>query len=460
MTNNQIDYGSGKVSTLFRQVFVPTLFGMLSLSAVTMIDGIFVGHGAGSDGIAAVNICIPLLMILHGTGLMIGAGCSVLASIDLSQGRVRMARARLTQAMVFVTVIAVIAIMAIMLFPTRMAYILGSSEHLLPLVKDYLIWFAPSLLFQMWTEVSLFSIRLDSAPRLAMWCSITSAVLNAVLDWLFIFPLGMGVMGAALATSICCFVGAMIAVVYMLFHARKMRLHPLHLSRRGLSFFTRDLAEQCKVGFSTLLNQMTMAMLFFVGNHVFMRYLGDDGVGAFGISCYYMPFVFMIGNAIAQSAQPIISYNFGLGQTSRVRETLRVSLETAIVCGVLPTLLFMFFPQWLVALFLDTTMPAAQRAIEGFPYYCTGFVFFVVNLAAIGYYQSVERVLPATTFALLRGVVFLVPCFLLLPEVLGIKGIWLALALSECLTTTVIVLTSTLHHICSGHAFRLHSLRS
>lgn len=252
----------------------------------------------------------------------------------------------------------------------------------------------------------------------------------------------------------------MIAVVYMLFHARKMRLHPLHLSRRGLSFFTRDLAEQCKVGFSTLLNQMTMAMLFFVGNHVFMRYLGDDGVGAFGISCYYMPFVFMIGNAIAQSAQPIISYNFGLGQTSRVRETLRVSLETAIVCGVLPTLLFMFFPQWLVALFLDTTMPAAQMAIEGFPYYCTGFVFFVVNLAAIGYYQSVERVLPATTFALLRGVVFLVPCFLLLPEVLGIKGIWLALALSECLTTTVIVLTSTLHHICSGHAFRLHSLRS
>lgn len=444
MANNQIDFGSGKVSTLFRQVFVPTLFGMLSLSAVTMIDGIFVGHGVGSDGIAAVNICIPLLMVLQGTGLMIGAGCSVLASIDLSQGRVRMARARLTQAMVFVTIIAVIAILAIMLFPTHMAYILGSSEHLLPLVKDYMIWFAPSLLFQMWTEVSLFSIRLDGAPRLAMWCSITSAVLNAVLDWLFIFPLCMGVMGAALATLICCFVGAMIAVVYMLFYARKMRLHPLHLSRRGLSFFGHDIAEQCKVGFSTLLNQMTMAMLFFVGNHVFMRYLGDDGVGAFGISCYYMPFVFMIGNAIAQSAQPIISYNFGLGQTSRVHEALRVSLETAVVCGILLTLLFMFCPQWLVALFLDTTTPAAQMAIEGFPYYCTGFVFFVLNLAAIGYYQSVERVIPATAFALLRGVVFLVPCFLLLPEVLGIKGIWLALAQSECLTTAVIVLSKVL----------------
>lgn len=173
-----------------------------------------------------------------------------------------------------------------------------------------------------------------------------------------------------------------------------------------------------------------------------------------------MPFVFMIGNAIAQSAQPIISYNFGLGQTPRVREALRVSLKTAVVCGILPTLLFMFFPQWLVALFLDTATPAAQMAIESFPYYCTGFVFFVLNLAAIGYYQSVERVLPAIAFALLRGVVFLVPCFMLLPEVLGIKGIWLALALSECLTSVVIVLTTILSSARTSYKVRLLRLRS
>ena len=442
MAENQMDFSTGSIPALFWQIFVPTLFGMLSLSAVTLIDGIFVGHGVGSDGIAAVNICIPLLMILQGTGLMVGAGCSVLASIDLSQGRVRMARARLTQAMTLVSVIALLAIAAIFLFPTRVAFLLGSSEHLLPLVKDYLIWFAPSLLFQMWTEVSLFSIRLDGAPRLAMWCSITNAVLNALLDYVFIFPLGMGVRGAALATSLCCFAGAAIAVVYMLFYARQMRLQPLRISRRGLSFFLGDIAAQCKVGFSTLLNQMTMAMLFFVGNHVFMRYLGDDGVGAFGISCYYMPFVFMIGNAIAQSAQPIISYNFGLGNFPRVYAALRVSVRTALLCGILPTLLFALFPQGLVALFLDLSTPAAQMAVEGFPYYCTGFVFFVLNLAVIGYYQSIERVAPATLFALLRGLVFLIPSFLLLPEVLGVKGIWLALPLSEFLTTAVILSVS------------------
>ena len=92
---------------------------------------------------------------------------------------------------------------------------------------------------------------------------------------------------------------------------------------------------QCKIGSSALLGELTMAILLFIGNQVFMRHLGDDGVGAFGVSCYYLPFVFMIGNAIAQSAQPIISYNFGTGSTERVRSALRVSVFAALVCGVI-----------------------------------------------------------------------------------------------------------------------------
>ena len=181
-----------------------------------------------------------------------------------------------------------------------------------------------------------------------------------------------------------------------------------------------------------------MAMLVFVGNQVFMHYLGDDGVGAFGIACYYMPFVFMVGNAIAQSAQPIISYNFGAGLHSRVASTERIALLTAVVCGTIVTLLFVYCPEWLVGLFVDRTVPAARIAIDGFPLVSAAFVCFILNLTAIGYYQSVERIRPATTFALLRGMIFLVPSFILLPRVLGVTGIWLALALSEAATTVCI----------------------
>ena len=107
MKEKVIDFGNEKVSVLFRKLLFPTVLGMLSMSAVTTIDGIFVGHGVGSDGIAAVNICVPLLMTLMGVGLMIGAGCSVIASIYLSKGKTASARASITQAMLFVTLIAV-----------------------------------------------------------------------------------------------------------------------------------------------------------------------------------------------------------------------------------------------------------------------------------------------------------------------------------------------------------------
>lgn len=432
--NVTIDFERTKVSTLFKRLFFPTLLGMLSVSAVTTIDGIFVGHGVGSDGIAAVNLCIPLLMVLTGVGLMVGAGSSVISSIYLSRGKGGLARASVTQALLLVTVVTLVLNLGIAMFPGQTAQVLGSSEHLRPMVVDYLLWFMPSLVFELWIAVAMFALRLDGSPRLAMWCSIVAAVVNVVFDWLFIFPLGWGVKGAALATSLSCMAGAVPAMVYLLSHARHLRLHPLRLGRRGAVFFFRNIGVQCKVGSSALLGEATMAVLMFTGNHVFMRHWGDAGVGAFGVSCYYLPFVFMIGNAIVQSAQPIISFNFGKGSLGRVREAFRVSVIAAVACGAVSTTAFVCFPQLLVGLFLPSGDAAARIAVDGFPYYGTAFVFFILNLTVIGYYQSLERIRPATAFALMRGFVFMVPCFLLLPEALGTPGVWLALPSSEILT--------------------------
>lgn len=441
MKRDAIDLSTLNVSVLFRKYFIPTLLGMLSISAVTAIDGIFVGHGVGSDGIAAINICIPLLMFFTGVGLMVGAGCSVVASIHLSRGKDKVARLNVTQALLFVTIIALIPSIFILTYPEHTGRMLGSSEHLLPLVKDYLLWFVPSWVFQIWITVSLFIIRLDGAPKLAMMCSLISAVINVVLDWLFIFPFEWGVMGAAFATSISIVVGGLIAIVYLLFYARHLRLCRPKWSIKSLRLSLRNLNYQCRIGSSALLGEATLAVLMFVGNQIFMHYLGDDGVGAFGIACYYIPFVFMVGNAIAQSAQPIISYNYGLGLMERVASTERIALSTAVVCGTIVTLAFSIFPDLLVGLFVDLEGAAAQIAVYGFPYFSTGFIFFIVNITAVGYFQSTENILPATIFALLRGFIFLVPSFMLLPSLLpGASGIWLALPLSEVSTTWVILL--------------------
>ena len=439
MKRDAIDLGTVKVSTLFRKYFVPTLFGMLSMSAVTAINGMLAGHGIGSDGIAAINICVPLLMLFTGVGLMVGAGASVVASIQLSHGKAKAARLNVTQAILFVTLVALIPSILMVAYPSATARLLGASEHLTPMVREYLLWFIPSLMFQMWCSVCLFIIRLDGAPRLAMMCNVVAALVCLILGWLFIFPFGWGLMGAALADTIGLFLGGVMGLVYLFRFAGKLRFYPLKWSFKSLRLSLRNIGYQCRIGSSALLTEATMATLMFVGNQVFMRYLGDDGVGAFGIACYYLPFVFMVGNAIAQSAQPIISYNFGLGYRERVVATERIALLTSAVCGVIIMAAFTLFPQLLVGLFLHPDNPAARIAIDGFPYFSTAFVFFIFNLTVIGYYQSVEKVKPATALALLRGFIFLIPSFLLFPRAIGTNGIWLALGLSEVLTTVTII---------------------
>lgn len=438
MKEQDIDFATVRVGKLFGKLFIPTLLGMLGMSAMTAIDGVFIGHCVGSDGIAAVNIIVPLIMLLTGVSLMIGTGSSVTASVLLARGCPKLARLHVTQAMAFASLVAVAFMAPLLLFPDEAARLLGASEHLVPMVREYMVWYVPSWLFLVWTGVALFAIRLDGAPRTAMTCSLVAAVMNIVLDWLFMFPLGWGLMGGALATSLSTASGGLIAVAYLLRHAGRLRLHPLKMSRKSMRFAVRNIGVQCRIGSSALLGEATLAVLMLTGNLVFMHYLGDDGVGAFGLVCYYMPFIFMVGNAIAQSAQPIISYNFGLGLAQRTRAAEQVALLTATACGVTVSLVFMLLPEQLTALFLDPRSPAARLAVQGFPLFATGFLFFVLNITAVGYFQSVERLRPATTFALMRGLVVLVPSFVVLPRLLGEPGIWLAMPLAEGVTALAV----------------------
>lgn len=439
MNRDAIDFENGNVGILFRKLLIPTLIGSLAISAVTAIDGIFIGHGVGAMGVAAVNIVVPIFQIMSGLGLMVGAGCSVVASIHLSQNKIKAARLNVTQAILFTTIIVLLFCVFVHCFPDFTSRVLGSSETLLPQVKDYLLYIVLCFVFEMWSMVGLFIIRLDGAPKYAMWCNILPAVLNVVLDWLFIFPLGMGVKGAAIATSISVSIGGFMAISYILFYSRNFRLIKLKMSIKSLILSLRNIGYQCKIGFSSLLGELTLAVLIYVGNLVFMRYLSDDGVGAFGIACYYAPFFFMVGNAIAQSAQPIISYNYGVERWDNIRKARKLLINTSFLFGILVTILFVFFPTQLVALFVDPTDNAGVIAIEGFPYFATGIVFFILNVAIVGYYQSVELVRKATFLVFLRGLIFLVPCFVVLPMVFGIKGIWLAMPVAEMLTLFVVL---------------------
>lgn len=447
MKRDAIDFESGDIGRLFRKMLVPTLLGTLATSAMTVIDGMIVGQGVGELGVAAVNIVVPIYLIMSGIALMVGVGCSVIASIHLSQGKLKVARLNVTQALVVSALVAAFIGALIVAFPVQTARLLGASPTLLPHVIDYMVWLIPGFVFEMFSMIGLFVIRLDGAPRYAMWCSVIPAVLNAILDWVCVFPLDMGVKGASVATSICMVIGGVMALVYLLFRADKLHLQLPKLSVKSLRLTLRNIGYQCRVGLSSLMGELSLAILIFVGNLVFMHYLGDSGVGAFGISCYYTPFFFSVGNSIAQSAQPIISYNYGAERWDNVRRVRGLLLATSLAVGVVVAIIFMLLPEPLVALFVDVDSGAGALAIEGFPYFAAGIVFFILNVAINGYYQSIEHIWRAMTFVALRGMVFIIPAFILLPQLWGTPGIWLAMPAAELATLLVIAATTRLDRV-------------
>lgn len=438
MLRDAIDFGSDNIPKLFGKMLMPTLLGMLCMSAMTVIDGVFIGHGVGSDALAAVNIFSPFWLLMTAIGMMLGIGCSVVSSIHLSQDNVKAARINMTQTLIFGVTLALIITILVGAFSTQSARLLGSSDRLLPYVLDYQRWLSLAFCAMFLQSVGLLIIRLDGSPTYAMLTSSIPAILNIILDYVFLFVLDKGLEGVAFATFIGLWFGGGMVIFYILFLSKSMRLYRLKWSLKSLCLFARNIGYQFRLGFSAFLGECSIAVLMFTGNFIFMKYLGEDGVAAFSIACYIMPFIFMTGNAISQSAQPIISYNHGAGKRGRVVEARNVALATASGAGVLLSLALAFGVKYVAALFLDSDAGAYRIASAGIPLMATGFVFYIVNVAIIGYFQSVERVLPATTYSLARGLVFLVPSFILMPHLAGTPGIWLALPVSEAMTFALI----------------------
>ena len=438
LDRDKIDFGNGKIGQLFRALFFPTLIGMIFNTLLCVIDGIFVGQGVGADGIAAVNIVAPVFMVSTGIGLMLGIGASVIASIRLSEGNVKAGRIILTQAFIVGTIVMGILCALCLALPHGIIYGLGCSPRLEDKAMDYLLWLVPALMFVYVQCVGMMLIRLDGSPRYAMWVQVIAAVLNIVLDWYMVFPLGWGVMGAALATSISCVVGGILVFAYFIWFSDKLKFYRLKLSVTSLLLTLRNTGYMMKIGFATFLAELAMSVMMLTGNFMFMSMLREEGVAAFAIACYLFPVVFSISNAVAQSAQPIISFNYGAHQLDRVNRTLRVALITAAICGVLVTTALALGASDVVALFLHPDEAAYAIAVKGIPLFAFCSIFFAINIAFIGYYQSIERALASTVYTLLRGILLLVPCFLLLPRVIGVPGLWLAIPAAEMLTCAII----------------------
>ncbi|MCM1177799.1 MAG: MATE family efflux transporter [Bacteroides sp.] len=439
MNRDKLDFRNGKIDKLFRAMFFPTLIGMMFNSVLSICDGMFVGHGVGSNALAAINIVAPLFLICTGIGLMFGIGASVISGIRLAEGNVKAARIIMTQAHIAGAVIFGMVILGALLFTRPVLYLLGCSPALEELASDYLLWLLPGLVFFYLQCSGMMLIRLDGSPRYAMCVQVVAALLNIFLDWYMVFPLGMGIKGASIATSVSCMVAGVMVVAYFLFFSDKLKFYRLRLSVKSLRLSIRNTGYMVKIGLATFIAELAMGVMIVTGNYMFLSCLGEAGVAAYSVGCYLFPLIFSISNAVAQSSQPIISYNYGAGNLIRVRQALNIALLTACVCGIVISAGMWSGSQLLAGIFLDSADTAYLLAAEGLPLLGLCALPFALNITFIGYYQSREQSVRSLAYMMLRGILFMVPGFILLPRLLGVAGLWLAIPVSEMLTLIIIV---------------------
>ena len=436
-----IDFANEPVGRLFRRMIAPTLISMVSMVILNLTDGAFIGHGAGSDALAAINIAAPIFNLLAGVGIMFGIGCSVVASIHLAQGKNKAASINITQALIGALGITVIICGLMLCDLSTTCRLFGSNETLIPLASSYLRWIAACEPLFMLHMVGSFIVRLDGSPKFAMATSLVGTMLNIFLDWLFFFPFGWGLEGAAIATSISFSISGLMVLGYLVFTPQTLHLYPLRMTLKSIMLTLRNIGYQTKMGFSAMLGEVADSGAIITGNYVFIHYLGEAGVAAYSVACYCFPVIFMMANAIVQSGQPIVSFAYGAGNQTRLAEARSMMLRWAVTTSILVSVGMFLCSDYVTMLFLDATEPAYSLCIEGLPYFGLGVLFLTVNIVLVGFMQSIEQASRATLFTLLRGFVIVIPTFILLPELIGNVGMWLAIPTAELITLLLIYLS-------------------
>ena len=426
-----IDYAGQKIPGLFRKIFIPTVLGMLANVAFTITDGIFIGHGVGPEGMASVNLVAPTMLFILGIAMMFGMGSSVVAAIHMSKGENDAARSKVTLSVFSAITISLLAVVLLYCFPTGVMRMLGVSQEMMPLAGQYFFWFVPTCFFIMIQMVGSFVIRLDGSPKYSMAVTAVPSVLNIILDYTFIFPCGMGLKGAALATDIGTFTGALMVFHYMLRKARTLKFCRLSTAFRG-GFSA--LGEIVKVGLPGFVMQLSAPMLILCGNRSFGAHLGDSGVAAFSVICYVFPLIANIFFAAATSAQPIISYNHGAGNRERVSAALRCSIIVSIAFAVLALAVFTFCAPIVISVFLKSGSETYALSSAGLPLFATGLLFMAFNTPVVGYFQSVEQSGKSILLTILRSFILIALAFAFLPVWLGAPGLWFAMPAAEFIT--------------------------
>ncbi|MBQ7162554.1 MAG: MATE family efflux transporter [Bacteroidales bacterium] len=412
---------------------LPSVVSQVIASLYNIVDRVFIGQGVGALAIAGLAITMPLMNIIHAFGSLVGAGSAARLSIVLGKKDINWAEKIVGNSMLLTFLLGALFVPGIYLFMDRILEMFGATDNTIAYAKEYMVIVLPGMFLTTLTFNLTGLIRASGYPNKSMFILAGGALLNIVLDPIFIFALDWGIAGAAWATTISMAISSVVAVAHFISpksfirfraHAWAPKLYIFrNITMIGLSPFSMNVAA---AGVVALLNAQLI------------RYGGDLAVGSVGIVNTYSNFLVLLILGICQGMQPIAGYNYGAGHPQRLKQVYVLTSKICILVGLVGSVLACGLPRLLLRAFtsdhelINLSVPAMRYLMVMFP--LIGFTITNSN-----FFQSIDKPWIAITTSLSRQVLFLAPMSVLIPHLFelwqwgGLKGVWISCTISDVL---------------------------
>ncbi len=427
--------GEERITKLLIKFSIPGIIGMLVNAFYNVVDRIFVGNGVGSLGIAAITVAFPVMLLLMAFSMLIGVGASTLVSIRLGQQKKEEAEQIIGNALVLSVSIAIVISAASLIFLEPLLRLCGASDAVLPYARDFTTIILLGSVFQIVSMGMNNFIRAEGNPKIAMYTMLIGALLNCVLNPIFIFGLGLGIRGSALATV----VSTLVSASWVMWHFIGGRST---LKIRVENFRIRlDIATSIiSIGLAPFAMQLAASLVNVILNTGLKIYGGDIAISGMGIVSSIMTLFLMPLFGINQGLQPIIGYNFGARKYNRVKQALKEGIFAGVAIASLGFIVTRVFPVQLVSLFTENDTALIAFGVKAMKINLVLLPIIGFQVVGANYFQAVGKPIQAAFLGLSRQVLVLIPTLLILPRFLGITGVLAAGPVSDLIAAIFTVI--------------------
>jgi putative MATE family efflux protein len=424
--------GEEKILSLIIKFSIPAIIGMLVNALYNIVDRIFIGNGVGSDGIAGAAIGFPIMLIMMAFNMLIGLGANSLVAIRLGEQRKAEAEQIMGNAFVLLVALSLVITVLGLMFLDPLLKLFGASAVVLPYAREYMRIILLGSVFQSIGMGMNNFIRSEGNPKIAMFTMLIGAILNTILDPLFIFVFHWGMAGAAYATIISLAVSAGWVLYHFVYGKSVLKLHT-----KNFKLNPQVIAKVVAIGAAPFMMQFAASILNAIMNRSLSVYGGDVAVSSMSAVMSITMLFLMPIFGINQGVQPIIGYNYGAQKYDRVKEALKLGIMAATIVVIFGFIITRLFPVQLISIFnaKDTALIAfGSHALKVFLIFMPIIGFQIVSS---NYFQAVGKPVQAGLLSLSRQVLILIPAMLILPRFFGVEGVLYAGPLSDIVSSVI-----------------------